>query len=85
MKEVNLMTNYEFQLQSMDVQKFAQKNVNLILVNNSELYYLTSTGQLFPFTAEGLRTAVAYEYQWLCNPCETSEDVNISATEVEKD
>ena len=57
------MTNYDKLMQGMTIEQMAYNNVKLISVNNRELFYLTSSGQLFS-TGEYDR-AVQHEYNWL--------------------
>ena len=57
------MTNYEKLMSEMTLGKMAVEGVKLILVNNREPFYVTSTGQLVPY--DKFEQAVQMEYQWL--------------------
>ena len=63
----NEFTNYDECLHSMSLERMALLNVRLIIVNNSEPFYVTSTGQLFNF--KDLNSAITYETEWLKKPC----------------
>ena len=59
------MTLYEKTMQEMNAEKFAMLNVKPAVMNGNEMFYVTTSGQLFPFTNEGLQNAVNYQYQIL--------------------
>ena len=63
------MTNYSKLLADMTPEKLAQLNVHMIIVNQSQPFYMTSTGQLFDFNH--LADAVKYEYTWLTKELES--------------
>lgn len=56
-------TIYQAKLDNMTPQEMADIGVNLVTVNNSELFWLTSTGQLYLFNDR--QSAVDAEYKWL--------------------
>lgn len=56
-------TVYQAKLDNMTPQEMADIGVNLVTVNNSELFWLTSTGQLYLFGDR--QSAVDAEYNWL--------------------
>ena len=69
------MTNYNTILTSMTPEKMAELGVKLIHVNNRELYYVTSSGQLFNIA--DYDRALIHEYNWLMYDStleKTSED-----------
>lgn len=68
------MTLYEKTIKEMTIEKFALLNVKPAVLNGTEMFYVTSSGQLFPFTQEGLQNAVNFQYQILNN--EMTEDMN---------
>ena len=72
------MTNYEAVMSQMTPEIMAEKNVRLVTVDNRQLFYLTSSGQLF--TTNDFQAAVQHEYQWLMfdpeNVEKTNADVN---------
>ena len=54
---------YDVVMANMTVEKLAEMGVRLIYVNNSDLFWVTSGGQLYPFND---RThAIEAEYNWL--------------------
>ena len=59
------MKNYDAIMQSMTPERMAETNVKLVTVNNTNLFYMTSTGQLF--NTNQLEDAIRYEYNWLMN------------------
>lgn len=59
------MTVYEKTMQEMTIEKFAVLSVKPTLLDGVDMYYVTSSGQLFPYTAEGRQNAVNYQYQIL--------------------
>jgi hypothetical protein len=54
---------YRNLLASMTPQKLASLGVKLVLVNKSELFWVTSVGQLYSF--DDKERALQDEYQWL--------------------
>lgn len=69
------MTNYEKIIAEMTPEKFAQISLKPVLINNSEMCYMTSSGQLFPFA--NAKEALQFEYNMLMMqiPTESTEDV----------
>ena len=66
------MKNYDKIMNEMTPERLAEVNVKLVTVNSTNLFYMTSSGQLFPTSQ--FPQAVAYEYNWLMtdpNPEET--------------
>lgn len=59
------MTVYEKTIKEMTPEKFAVVSVKPAVLNGTEMFYITSSGQLFPFNPEGLQSAVNYQYQLL--------------------
>jgi hypothetical protein len=54
---------YDIVMANMTPEKLADMGVRLIYVNNSELFWVTSGGQLYPFNDRA--HAVEAEYNWL--------------------
>jgi hypothetical protein len=54
---------YDVVMANMTVDKLAEMGVRLIYVNNSDLFWVTSGGQLYPFNDRA--HAVEAEYNWL--------------------
>lgn len=72
------MTVYEKTIKEMTPEKFAVVSVKPAVLNGTEMFYVTSSGQLFPFNQEGLQSAVNYQYQLLM------QESNDSVTNPEK-
>ena len=72
------MTVYEKTIKEMTPEKFAVVSVKPAVLNGTEMFYVTSSGQLFPFNQEGLQSAVNYQYQLLM------QESNDSVTNSEK-
>lgn len=70
------MTLYEKTMQEMTAEKFAMLNVKPAVMNGSEMFYVTTSGQLFPFTNEGLQNAVNYQFQILNQEIKEPETEN---------
>ena len=79
------MRNYENLKASMTVETMAELGVRLVSLNNRELYYMTSTGQLY--TMNNYEAALQHEYNWLMhdpNLVKTPEDSTESTARAEK-
>ena len=57
------MTNYDVMMEEMTVEQLAMKNVQLVIINNTEPFYMTTTGQLFPFNSR--KDAIEFEKRFL--------------------
>lgn len=57
------MKNYDTIMNTMTVSQMAQLRVKLISVNGNELYYVTSSGQLYTMSEHN--KAIQHEYNWL--------------------
>lgn len=55
------MTRFDEVIKNITVKEFANLNVRLVILNSSEPFYLTSTGQLYPMSQKGLEAAVQHE------------------------
>lgn len=55
------MTNFDKFKETVTVEDLAKMTVKLVIINNNELYYVTTTGQLYPMTNEGFKSAVEHE------------------------
>lgn len=55
------MTVFEKFKKDVTQEELANLMVKTILVNKNELYYVTSTGQLFTCTLDGLKKAIEYQ------------------------
>jgi hypothetical protein len=62
-KEAHPVTVYDIVMANMTIDKLADLGVKLISVNNCELYWVTSAGQLYTFGARP--QALAAERAWL--------------------
>lgn len=65
------MRNYETLKNSMTVERMAEMGVRLVSLNNRELYYMTSTGQLY--TMGDYNAALQHEYNWLMHDPDTTK------------
>lgn len=66
------MTKYEEIMKNMTPETLATLGVKMVTLNNTELYYVTSSGQLYP-TNEYDR-ALVHEFNWLTEaPVEDNE------------
>lgn len=54
---------YQLKMARMTPQEMASMGVQLISVNSSELFWVTSTGQLYQFNQK--QAALEAEYAWL--------------------
>lgn len=59
----NNITNYDAMMKEMTIEKLAMKNVQLVIVNGQEPFYVTTTGQLFNFNDR--KSAVEFEMRYL--------------------
>lgn len=66
-KEPIIENNYENIVNNMTIEDLANRNVTLANINNMQLFWVTSTGQLFPY--DSYQDAIAYELEWLNSPC----------------
>lgn len=55
------MTNFEKFKEEITPEDLARMTVKLCLLNDSEHYYVTSTGQLYPMNGQGLKQAIEHE------------------------
>lgn len=77
------MTNFEKIMQEMNPETMANLRVKQIIVNNSEPFYVTSTGQLYTF--DNLRGAVIAEYNWLISNIPETNKNNTEETIAESE
>lgn len=78
------MKNYDKIMKEMTPERFAQIGVKPAVINGNEVFYMSSSGQLFPFTNEGLQRAVNFEYRWLMIDDESEPDKDMEASAVEE-
>lgn len=57
------MTVFENLMKNMTPETMAELGTKLVNVDNRQLYYLTSSGQMFAYTR--YNEALNHEYQWL--------------------
>lgn len=57
------MTIFEKLLENMTAETMAELGTRLVNVDNRQLYYMTSSGQMFAYTR--YQEALNHEYQWL--------------------
>lgn len=59
------MNVFEQTMKEMTPECLASILVKPAVVNGTDMYYMTTSGQLFTFDKEGLQKAVDYQYQIL--------------------
>ena len=57
------MTVFEKLMENMTAETMAELGTRLVNVDNRQLYYMTSSGQMFAYTR--YQEALNHEYQWL--------------------
>ena len=55
------MTRFDDFIKKLNYEDFAKMLVKICVINNSELYYVTTSGQLYPFTPKGYTDAINHE------------------------
>ena len=82
------MKTYDKIMKGMTPEEMAELGVKLVNVDNRRLFYMTSTGQLYPTNA--YEAALQHEYNWLMEDDESTEqplqdeDKEIRPTEKEE-
>lgn len=79
------MKNYDTIMTAMTVERMAELRVKLISVNGRELYYVTSSGQLYNMSE--YNQAIQHEYNWLMydpNPVKATEETTEDLKEIAK-
>ena len=59
------MNVFDLTMKEMTPECLASVLVKPVVINGTDLYYLTTSGQLITFDKEGLQKAVDYQYQIL--------------------
>ena len=59
------MNVFDQTMKEMTPEFLASVLVKPVVINGPDLYYMTTSGQLFTFDKEGLQKAVDYQYQIL--------------------
>ena len=59
------MNVFDQTMKEMTPECLASVLVKPVVINGIDLYYMTTSGQLFTFDKEGLQKAVDYQYQIL--------------------
>lgn len=81
------MNRFDKFKENLTYEAFAKMLVKLCVINNSELFYVTTSGQLYPFTPEGYSLAINHETnywsQQLCTD-NSNADSNADATDENK-
>ncbi len=70
-KQAPPSTIYEAIMRTMNAEQFAVMGVQMVQINGEQLFWMTSTGQLFPFNAK--LKAVEAEYAWLMSRPATND------------
>lgn len=60
------MNRFDKFKENLTYEAFAKMLVKLCIINNNELFYVTTSGQLYPFTPEGYRSAILHETDYWC-------------------
>lgn len=55
------MTKFDNFISKLLLEDFSRMVVKAVIVNSMDPYYLTSSGQLYPFTPEGYKQALRHE------------------------
>ena len=66
------MTVFEKIKEDMTIETLAEMGVRLVSVNNQQLYYLTSSGQMFAYSR--YNEALNHEFQWLSQEMPQPQD-----------
>ena len=74
------MTNFEKNMRAMTPEIMAELGTKLVVINNRDVFYLTSSGQLFP--TDDYQAALRHEYNWLLHD-DSEEAVQPEAPDVE--
>ena len=59
------MNVFDQTMKEMTPECLASVLVKPVVINGTDLYYMTTSGQIFTFEKEGLQKAVDYKYQIL--------------------
>ena len=70
------MTIFEKLMKEMTPEYLAILLVKPAVVNGTDMYYMTTSGQLFTFNTEGLQKAVDYQCKILTTEVQDSESDN---------
>lgn len=68
------MNVFEQTMKEMTPECLATLLVKPAVVNGIDMYYMTTSGQLFSFDREGLQKAVDYQYSILTQQVKTEKD-----------
>lgn len=55
------MTKFDNFISKLLLEDFSRMVVKAVIINSMDPYYLTSSGQLYPFTPEGYKQALRHE------------------------
>lgn len=79
------MKNYDKIMEEMTPEQLATQRVKLVIVNQSEPFYMTSRGQLYPFN--NLNSAIVDEFNYLISdiPGTTADVDEVSKDEPQPD
>lgn len=58
------MTRFDDLKQNLTPEKLANMTVKLVVINNTELFYITTSGQLYPMNSTGLQAAINHELSY---------------------
>lgn len=73
------MTQFEKLKETLTVEQFASMIVKLVIMNGSDPFYVTTTGQLYPMNQKGLDAAIRHEIRfWNSELTSSDEDKECS-------
>ena len=78
----NKITNYDAMMKEMTIEKLAIKNVQLVIVNGQEPFYVTTTGQLFNFNDR--KAAIEFEMRYLSMAVPQQQNATTEETATEE-
>lgn len=75
------MTQFEKLKETLTVEQFASMTVKLAIMNGSDPFYVTTTGQLYPMNQKGLDAAIRHEIRFWNSEFTSDEDKECSVIE----
>ena len=69
-----MKTNFEKIMENITLEKFASMVVKAVVINGTDPFYVTTTGQLYPFNKNGWMVALDHEIKFLSAPCKDDKE-----------
>lgn len=69
-----MKTNFDRIVKSLTPETFASMVVKVAVINGTDPFYVTTTGQLYPFNRNGWLAAVDHEIKFLSAPCKDEKE-----------